>query len=151
MRSSNPFPWKLLQPLWGCDIRPFDPSHLALCLAIPVSLVTLALQVSSTIIFSDLSLGLLPGNPHTESLAADYFYLCLDGLLEAKRATPSNCDIITTHRVPGSLETTIWPRSPSFYPTFVKYAEGRPSGTIDGVSNTCVLLRDFLPHSDAQS
>jgi hypothetical protein len=113
--------------------------------AVPLCLVTLTLQFTSTILFSDLRLGLLPGPSRTTVLAADFVYLEVD--IPATNVTPA-FSIAAQGAIPGG--GNMWTNRPSF-PTFAEYAEPPPQNLPEHVSDTGVRLRALLPYNDAQS
>jgi hypothetical protein len=77
MRSANSPPWLLLPPLHRSLPAASDPYRLVAALTIPLSLLTVALQFSSTILLSDLQPGLITGNQQSVVLAADFQYNCV--------------------------------------------------------------------------
>lgn len=87
LRSTFSSPWSLLKPLLASYSRASNPFNLMLNWAVPLCLVTLTLQFTSTILFSDLRLGLLPGTSRTTVLAADFVYLEVD--IPATNVTPA--------------------------------------------------------------
>ncbi|KAK3664935.1 carboxypeptidase Y-deficient [Elasticomyces elasticus] len=95
------------------------------------------IQFSSTLLLWDLRLGQLPGLPQQSLVAVDFAYtrIPFDGF----------------HSVWYSMVPRIatWYRNPPAFPAFAEYSE--PATSMDGVDDTGVLLRAFLPYPDAES
>jgi hypothetical protein len=113
--------------------------HNYLWAVIAVSLLTTTsiLQFGSTILLSDLDLGSLRGHPYSSLLSAGFSYRC----------SGNYCPKSSYSKVPRD---TSWMTNPPYYPAFGEFAE-KPGEAPDGVVDTGVLLRSFLPFADAQS
>lgn len=128
--------WTLAQPvvrgLSGVGL--LFPGLLALLL-----LTSLALQFSSTILLSDLQLSPLPGHFQTSHRPIDFSYDCI--------MAQEECAFVWFNQIPRG---TAWAMSPLSFPAFAEYAE--PVKDLQqGVDDTGVLLRAFLPMPDAES
>lgn len=97
---------------------------------------TLLLQVTSTMLVSDLSLGILPSASSNENLRFDFTYEW------------NETDLEWTHPLQPRAAKP-WLRNPPAFPTFAEFSE--PIGVPEHVDETGHLLRAFLPFQDAQS
>lgn len=97
---------------------------------------TTLLQFTSTMLVSDLSLGVLPGTPQSENLRFDFTYEWDD-----QRDVWSYPNQIRAARP--------WQRNPSAFPTFAEFSER--INVPEHVDDTGELYRAFLPFQDAAS
>jgi fluoride ion exporter CrcB/FEX len=105
-------------------------------LVLPLVATTILLQLTSTILVSDLSLGVIPGKTSTEHPNIDLAYEWNE--TEKQWSYPFRGRAVST-----------WLQNPPAFPTFAEFSE-----TIDvseHVDDTGTLLRAFLPFQDAQS
>jgi len=140
MRATRTFSFDLVLPLLR-GARPKTGVLQSMHLLAGITLVwtTTLLQLTSTILLSDLKLGLLPGPIDNRTLVYDFRYaLNINDKGEWNSTGYS-----------AQYRTTTWLRKPSSYPTFAEYSEPVPE--VDGVDDTGVLLRAFVPHADAPS
>ncbi|KAM0721240.1 hypothetical protein Q7P37_003528 [Cladosporium fusiforme] len=100
---------------------------------------TLLLQLTSTTLVSDLSLGTLQGPRGSQSLAFDLKYL----------HTPDNGPPLDWETSYTPRATKAWLRNPHSFPTFAEYQEDVEKP--DNVDDTGRLFRALLPFRDAQS
>lgn len=113
---------------------------------------TTLLQFSSTILLSDLELGQLPGLAANHSATYDFVYTghgqpYPDGnTLNVSHGFYSYTGGVT---YPIQLRIPTWSRNPPAFPAFAEYS--KPVSSPEGVDDTGVLLRAFLPFADAQS
>jgi hypothetical protein len=113
---------------------------------------TTLLQFSSTILLSDLDLGQLPSLAANRSASYDFVYTAHGiPLPDANKSDPAQGYYHYTGRVtyPIQLRGPTWSRNPPAFPAFAEYS--RPISSPQGVDDTGVLLRAFLPFADAQS
>lgn len=95
---------------------------------------TMLLQLTSTMLVSDLSVGFLPGAPSTNDLDFDFAYQIVGGIW----SWPEQARAVST-----------WLRNAVALPTFAEFSE--PILAPDTVDDTGTLFRSFLPFQDAQS
>lgn len=109
---------------------------------------TTMLQFSSTVLLSDLRLGQLPSLPVHRNVAYDFAYMKANGSL---KVIAPGVSIVTAGQAayPLQIRTPTWSRNPPAYPAFAEYSEAVSSP--ENVDDTGVLLRAFLPFSDAES
>ena len=93
------------------------------------------IQAITIILTSDIGLQPIPGYPNPSTAAFGFTYI-----------TPNNSNIPQSRILSHS---TSWSRKASIYPTFAEYSE--PPFIEDGVSDTGLTLRAFLPYSSAQN
>jgi hypothetical protein len=98
-----------------------------------LGITTVILQFSSTLLLSDLRASLEPGDLDSQSIAFG---------INATYDTNDNSDIYED-------DLYFWSDKPLFYPTFAEHAEEPILG--DGISDTGMALRAFLPIGDEQS
>ncbi|KAK3716336.1 hypothetical protein LTR37_006486 [Vermiconidia calcicola] len=106
---------------------------------------TTVLQFSSTLLLSDLQLGQLPGLSVVREALYDFQY---------EWGGPASFAAPASHRGTGysypiQLRTSTWLRPPPAFPAFAELSS--PVESPEGVEDTGVLLRAFLPFPDAQS
>lgn len=104
---------------------------------------TAVLQFSSTLLLSDLHLGPLPSLSYPNKPYYDFAY-ALDGDAALNAAFGSSA-----YPYPLQLRTSTWLRPAPAFPSFAEYAAPVPSQ--EGVDDTGVLLRAFLPFADAET
>ena len=104
---------------------------------------TTSLQFSSTVLLSDLRIGQLPGLPVRRNSTVDFKYI------HNWHGNVPEMGEISGYTYPIQLRTSTWLRPPSAFPAFAEFS--RPVSSPDGVDDTGVLLRAFLPFADAQS
>ena len=109
-------------------------SFTILCLILLETMILAFIQAITIILTSDIGLQPIPGYSRSSETAFGVNY------------TYSNYTNIPQPNV-ISLETS-WSRKASVYPTFAEYSE--PPFVEDGVSDTGLTLRAFLPYSSAQ-
>lgn len=155
MRATRMFSFGLVLPLLrGLRRKMGVLQSMHLLAATVLVLTTTVLQLTSTILLSDLKLGLLPGSADNSTRAYDFRYA-----LDVEESISGNWSMDSPQRVATNFSTysgtepqyraTTWLRKPSNYPTFAEYSEPVPE--VDGVDDTGVLLRAFLPYADAPS
>lgn len=104
------------------------------------SLVTLLLMTTgllnftSTALLSDIAIGALPGPMVKQGLSYDFVLTSFN-------------ETWSTHQIP---RMPAWNRNPSAYPIFAEYHEAALPQE-DGMEDTGVLLRAFLPYSNAST
>lgn len=151
MRATNPQPRTLLElipamlgsrgTLGGLDCLGYSVVVLLLFTT------SLALQFSSTVLLSDLSLGQLSSLPLQRDSTYDFDYGSSDGMhMVAPGLGLGKSGMIS---YPIQYRTPTWSRNPPSYPAFAEYSAEVPP--VEGVDDTGVLLRAFLPFADAQS
>jgi hypothetical protein len=96
---------------------------------------TILLQFSSTMLVSDLSLGVLPGIPRSEDLRFDFTYAWDD-------------ENYATYPIQNRAAKP-WHRNPPAFPTFAEFSER--IDVPEHVDDTGQLFRAFLPFQDAAS
>ena len=104
---------------------------------------TTALQFSSTVLLSDLRLGQIAGLPTQRNATYDFVYTHGGTGPDPGVYRPSG------YSYPIQLRTSTWLRNPPSFPAFAEYSSPVPG--LEGVDDTGVLLRSFLPFADAQS
>ncbi|KAI8936554.1 hypothetical protein NX059_006955 [Plenodomus lindquistii] len=92
-------------------------------------LTTGLLQFSSTLLLSDLKPGALGGRPFSSQVRVGLSYGNL------------------THRI---TRESAWTSNPPFYPSYGEYLDGSEVAS-DGIDDTGVVLRAFLPYATAES
>ena len=109
---------------------------------------TTMLQFSSTALLSDLRLGQLPGLPTHRNVAFDFKYMMANGSLDM---IAPGVSIVAAGEAayPLQIRTPTWSRNPPAYPVFAEYSE--PVSSAKDVDDTGILLRAFIPFSDAES
>ena len=131
-------------PIWALK-RPEDVVNVSAVTLL--CLTTFARQFTSTILLSDLRVGTLPGISYESHVAYDFEYtpnpFGFAGINNGGWAAWVRVDFPIINR------GTTWQRNPPSYPAFAEYSE--PVVSQDGLDNTGVLLRGFLPFPDAQS
>jgi fluoride ion exporter CrcB/FEX len=105
-------------------------------LVLPLVATTILLQLTSTMLVSDLSLGVIPGKTSTEHPNIDFAY-------EWHETTK-----IWSYPFRSRAVST-WLHIPPAFPTFAEFAEN--IDVSEHVDDTGTLLRAFLPYQDAQS
>ena len=110
-------------------------------------LTTLGLQFTSTILLSDLDIGSLPGITYTSVIPYDFEYYAHPSSFEGSELGGWSYWYNVTY--PVIPRTSTWQRNPPSYPIFAEYA--KPADKVNGVDDTGVLLRAFLPFADADS
>jgi hypothetical protein len=129
MRTGTVGPWTLagfmLREAWH-SARRYKRIVNWMVLALVLLLTTILLQFSSTLLLSDVQPGLL-GSPQFERV------------LKTGLSFQNIYQRIT--------RDAAWTTNPPVYPTFGEYSES--VATIEGISDTGILLRTFLPHSTA--
>ena len=113
---------------------------------------TTVLQFSSTILLSDLQLGQLPSLVANRSASYDFVYDAHGHpFINANTAnlTFGYSQYTGPVTYPLQLRIPTWSRNPPAFPAFAEYS--RPISSPEGVDDTGVLLRAFLPFADAQS
>lgn len=153
MRATAPQPRLMLDlvpgiigPKWTSTSR--GPAS---CIAAILLLVltTTALQFCSTILLTDLALGQLPSLAIERTAAYDFNYGTYGNMQPVAPGVAMGIDGIVGGSYPIQLRTPTWSRNPPSYPAFGEYS--RQLAPIDGVDDTGVLLRAFVPFADAQS
>jgi hypothetical protein len=99
-----------------------------------ITIILVLAQVASIVLVSDLGLGLVPGNVQTATTKFGFNY------------KPLNNTNIPESQI--LFRGNTWVKKPTLYPTFAEYSE--PPFIKDGVSDTGVTLRAFLPYSATQ-
>jgi hypothetical protein len=132
MRSGTTSPWTLANSLFAnftsSSFRYRKNYHIGI-MAVCLLVTTSILQFSSTILLSDLKLGPLVGHPAVSEARTSISY---SGEVE---------------KIPRD---SAWTTNPPLYPTFGEYSEA-PVGVEDGMTDTGVLLRAFLPFGTAEA
>lgn len=115
---------------WNSPVLGYMP----VCTATLLLATTILLQLTSTILVSDLSLGMIPGKPSQATQNFDFSYTNNGGSWEYRNQ-------------PRAVST--WSRNPSAFPTFAEFSEAPDASHY--VDDTGTLFRAFLPFQDAQS
>jgi hypothetical protein len=105
-------------------------------LVLPLVATTILLQLTSTMLVSDLSLGIIPGRTSLEHPNIDLAYECDES--HSKWSQPFR-----------SRAVSMWLQNPPAFPTFAEFSEN--IDVSEHVDDTGTLLRAFLPFQDAQS
>jgi hypothetical protein len=142
LRSGRCDPFDLLPSVvgsfkWNRGVL-FTPTTLLICTAF-------LLQFSSTVLLSDLYLGMLPGHAQSITSPIDLSYSVVGTYNSSEPWIFQNYQV----QAPLMPRKPTWQRSPAAFPTFAEYSD-----TVDakkGTSDTGRLLRAFLPFTDAQS
>ncbi|RFU23607.1 hypothetical protein B7463_g12729, partial [Scytalidium lignicola] len=103
----------------------------------PVLMATIILgliQVISVVLVSDIGLSSIPGKSNSTELNIGFTYY------NTEHSSVPQTEILT--------RGTTWSRKPPFYPMFAEYSE--PPFVLDGVDDTGLTLRAFLPFPTAQ-
>ena len=149
MRANNPQPRALIIPSlkgaqWtSAGLNSFGYSITVLLLFT----TTFMLQFSSTVLLSDLRLGQLPSLASQRTATYDFDYKAYGGPGQFDPALGFTS--WEKFSYPLQMRTSTWLRNPPAYPTFAEYS--RSVSVPEGVDDTGVLLRAFLPYADAQS
>ena len=134
LRNANGGPYLLFWWLWKAFF--YNPQRarmtLLLALATILTAVTALVQLTSFALLSDLNLRATPGKAHGSTLATNFAY--------TKNGT-----------IPVVARGSTWLRKPPFYPTFAEYHQPPPTDLEDGISDTGLTLRAFVPLQDQQS
>jgi len=101
---------------------------------------TVLLQLTSTILVSDLSLGTLPSMPSREDIMFDLAY---------RRHYDAETDHVSWESPYLSRATSTWLWNPPAFPTFAEFSE--PIKVPEHVDDTGHLLRALLPFQDPHS
>ena len=104
------------------------------CFIILETKILAFIQAITIILTSDVGLQPIPGYSKSSETAFGFTYI-----------TPNNTNIPQSRVLSRG---TSWSRKASLYPTFAEYSE--PPFIEDGVSDTGLTLRAFLPYSSAQ-
>lgn len=108
-------------------------SALLLCLVA----TTMLLQLSSTILLMDLSIGSHPGLRHTRYLPLDFSYRCLS----------EHCNEVYLNQIP---RISSWGMGPPSFPAFAELKSEADRSNPE-IADTGVLLRAFPPYTDANT
>ncbi|KAL5316380.1 hypothetical protein ACEPPN_015425 [Leptodophora sp. 'Broadleaf-Isolate-01'] len=132
-RDSNGGPYMLAWWLLKTFIR--NPARWANAtvpaLTTALTILTIAIQFTTTALFSDVNSIVVPGPSNRLDLASNFIYN-------------------VNGTVPVVTRGTTWTKKPPFYPIFAEYHEDPPE-TPDGVSDTGLTLRAFVPLQSQQS
>jgi hypothetical protein len=121
--------WEALRKVRRCWRHVFI-SALALVFTITILLI----QFTSTALLSDLGSGVISGENTQYTLATNFEYDNTQGT------------------IPTLLRDTTWKHKPPYYPVFAEYREDIGGNkTEDGVSDTGLTLRAFMPLQEQQS
>ncbi|KAL9105727.1 MAG: hypothetical protein Q9187_008665 [Circinaria calcarea] len=106
-------------------------------------------QLTSTALLSDLTLFDIKGPALERSVPTNFEYQCVSeprscDALEACKSRPTQCNSTAVY------SNTYWSQRPPFFPTFAEYQE-EASESPDGVSDTGLTLRAYLPIADQES
>ena len=142
LRSGRSDPFDLLPSVVGS----FKWNHgVLLTPTIILICTTFLMQFSSTVLLSDLSLGLLPGHAQSSTTSIELSYDVTGHYNPAMNWTTQTYQV----QAPLIPRRPTWQRSPTAFQTFAEYSEG--VDVQNGTSDTGKLLRAFLPFADAQS
>ena len=133
-RNANAGPYMLLWYIFKAFLRNSARrwrSSWLMILVLLLTLTTLFLQFTSTVLLSDLRPSIVPG-------------------LSTSSRTATNFAYDVNGSIPIIRRGTTWTMKPPFYPTFAEYHEPPPA-TPEGVVDTGVTLRAFMPIQDQQS
>ncbi|OCL10018.1 hypothetical protein AOQ84DRAFT_402876 [Glonium stellatum] len=145
MRSGLATPWRLIIPLFsGSQGVGSLPRYLYLPLTVVLACTTILLQFSSTLLLSDLRLGVLQGYSSNRTFHYDFSYN-----VNVFVGSVKGWSLFQSTSAPLIHRGTTWLRNPPFYPTFAEYSELLPK--LGEVDDTGYLFRAFLPFTDAQS
>ena len=97
------------------------------------------IQATSLVLISDVGLATVPGKSSSMDLNIGFTYWNLTSGDNTGAYTPE---------APILPRGTTWSKKPPFYPTFAEYSE--PPSIQDGVDDTGLTLRAFLPFTSAQ-
>jgi fluoride ion exporter CrcB/FEX len=125
---------RTIQLEWRKGWSGFMRSVPTVSLVLPLVATTILLQLTSTILVSDLSLGTIPGKTLTEHPNIDLAYEW-DGEVWL---SPFRGRAVST-----------WLQNPPAFPTFAEFSEN--INIPEHVDDTGTLLRAFLPFQDAES
>lgn len=114
-------------------------------LALSVFCISSLLQLSSTVLLSDVRLGSLPGVTVQSKPFYDFDYDTSSTWWPGSEGWSFYQHI----SYPAISRATTWLRTPRYFPAFAEYAE--PSANQSGIDDTGVLLRGFLPFTEPQS
>lgn len=139
LRAGRAVPTDIVAPFIR-SIRHEWPRSLSGLLTVLVVLLLVATtmlhQFTSTMLISDLALGIQPGAPRAEDLRYDFTYEHDKRLKEWTHPSQSRA-------------SRPWLRNPSAFPTFAEFSE--PVDVPEHVDDTGRIFRAFLPFQDAQS
>lgn len=110
--------------------------YLRLFVVLLLLATTAFLQFTSTMLVSDLSLGILPGMPATNNMVFDFAYNWNEAEKDWKYPDQERA-------------VSAWLRNPPAFPAFAEFSEG--IDVPENVDDTGTVLRAFLPFQDAQS
>ncbi|KAF2126692.1 hypothetical protein P153DRAFT_398807 [Dothidotthia symphoricarpi CBS 119687] len=132
MRAGTSNPWSLgqlmVEEMWLTTAKQ-RKNHLCYIIALLLLATTSTLQFSSTLLLSDLKPGSLSGNAVETEVRPSLSYMNI------------------SERIPRDAA---WTTNPPFYPTFGEHSS--PVKDIEnGITDTGVLLRTFLPYATANS
>lgn len=152
IRTGNGRPHNLLIPFFSSmHLKSRARGVVFVIAALLLALTTALLQFTSTVLLSDIRLGSLPGFPLKGPLAYDFVYRYSQEVAEASRSITvggwSKYSLFYT--IPLHAAYTGWQMYPS-YQAFGEFSKPLPS-TPEGVDDTGILLRAFLPFGDAKS
>ena len=146
-RASKPRPRTLLFPSVRSNSRGLHKWKMVPVIPILILCGTMViLQLASTVLLSDFGTGVLQSFPLRSSMMYNYVYPSLrsEGTLPGGWDWPS----LDPTRYPQKHRTTTWLRNPPVFPAFAEYSIPL-KGQRHNVDDTGVLLRAFLPYSDA--
>ena len=151
LRASRGTPRKLLLPLISGLKLEWSATRLRCCVITATTgvmvLGSILLQFTSTILLSDLRLGQLPGNTYTSAVFYDFMYTPEPA---SNYGTSLGGYALQFADYPARIGVSTVQRNPPAYPTFGEYSQPVESSSV-GIDDTGILLRAFLPFSDAQS
>ena len=134
LRNANGGPYLLFWWLWKAFFHNPHRMRMILLLALVtlLTLMTALLQLTSFALLSDLNIRTTPGKAYGRTLATNFAY--------NENGT-----------IPVVVRDSTWLMKPPFYPTFAEYHEPPPASLEDGISDTGLTLRAFVPLQDQQS
>jgi hypothetical protein len=134
LRNANGGPYLLFWWLWKAFF--YNPRRgrmmVLLALVTSLTLMTALVQLTSFTLLSDLNLRVTPSKAYGSTLGTNFAY--------NKNGT-----------IPVVARSSTWLRKPPFYPTFAEYHQPPPTDLEDGISDTGLTLRAFVPLQDGQS
>jgi fluoride ion exporter CrcB/FEX len=127
---------RTVQLEWRKGWSGFMRSVPTVSLVLPLVATTILLQLTSTMLVSDLSLGTIPGRTSTEHPNIDLAYIWDESHSEWSQPFRRRA-------------VSMWLQNPPAFPTFAEFSE--VIDVPEHVDDTGTLLRAFLPFQDAQT
>ena len=146
MRLGMASAWDLLLPMIkGISLTDSTHCYGYPTLALLIFCTSFLLQLSSTVLLSDVRLGSLAGITVRSKSFYDFGY----DTSSTWWPGPEGWSFYLHASYPAISRTTTWLRTPRYFPAFAEYTESPTNQS--GIDDTGVLLRGFLPLTDQQS